>query len=439
MTSRFGPRALSAVATAIVAVVLPTTVAGAADFAQSCCADLEERVAELEATTARKGNRKVSVTVSGYIAQEMTFWDDGAETNAYQHDLGPTQASNFRIGGQGTIAPGFTAGYLIRLQMLDVDAFGRTGAAAVDQNSDELNRGLAVHMSYWYLQSKDYGKISVGRLAQAGKSAAMFTDQSGTQIIDNYTFLAGFPQFIIRSQGDLAPATLTWGQLAFCYWQAVPLGGDCSGIVMEGVRYDTPAMKGFSFSASWGEDDMWEVAGRYAGELAGFKVALGVAYSWTTDEFAIGPTVSPQKDTDFFQAGGYIQHIGTGLFLHGAYGHEDNNDTLLLNGTTTKDGEHWYVKAGIRKKWLPIGATIVYGDYAEYIDQLGPAALALGAESSTLTRYGGGLAQEIDAAAMTLYLKYQQYEADVSGSALAATVTDLDDARFVSVGALINF
>ncbi len=32
-----------------------------------CCGDLEERVAELEATTARKGNRVVSVQIYGQI------------------------------------------------------------------------------------------------------------------------------------------------------------------------------------------------------------------------------------------------------------------------------------------------------------------------------------------------------------------------------------
>jgi hypothetical protein len=36
--------------------------AKAADLGSDCCADLEERVAELEATTVRKGNKKVSVT-----------------------------------------------------------------------------------------------------------------------------------------------------------------------------------------------------------------------------------------------------------------------------------------------------------------------------------------------------------------------------------------
>ena len=39
--------------------------AKAADLGGDCCSDLEDRVAELEATTARKGNKKVSVTLYG--------------------------------------------------------------------------------------------------------------------------------------------------------------------------------------------------------------------------------------------------------------------------------------------------------------------------------------------------------------------------------------
>ena len=41
----------------------------AADLGGDCCADLEERVAELEATTVRKGNKKVSVTFYGQVNQ----------------------------------------------------------------------------------------------------------------------------------------------------------------------------------------------------------------------------------------------------------------------------------------------------------------------------------------------------------------------------------
>ena len=122
----------------------------AADLGGNCCADLEERIAELEATTARKGNRKVSLTITGYVAQEVTYWDDGGESNVYLHGLGPTQATNVRFTGQAQIAPGWNAGYMLRLQNLDDNAFGRNAATgdAMNQNSPRFSQGVNVQMSY---------------------------------------------------------------------------------------------------------------------------------------------------------------------------------------------------------------------------------------------------------------------------------------------------
>lgn len=424
---------------AAAAMLSATSSVQAADLGGDCCADLEERIAELEATSARKGNRKVSLTISGYVAQEITYWDDGGENNVYLHGLGPTQATHVKFNGQAQILSGITAGYLLRIQNLEDNPFGRNAATgeAMNQTNDNFSQGLNVQMSYWYLQTKDFGKVSVGKLAHAAKSAAMFTDQSGTQIIDNYTFLAGFPQFTVRSGADLFPAALTYGQFGFCYAQALPLGGDCNGIVMNGVRYDAPVFAGMSLSASWGEDDFWEVAARYTGEFDGFKILLGAGYSEFSDENTTGPMVALRKNSDVFQAGGYVQHIATGIFTHAAYGREDNNNTALLNGTTALDSDHWYVKSGIRQKWISFGATIVYGDYAKYNDQLGPAALALGATSGELTRYGGGIAQEIDAAAMTVYIKYQHYDVDVKG--IPTAIGALEDLELISLGGIINF
>lgn len=426
---------LMAKGVAIAALIQAAPAASAADFGGDCCADLEERVAELEATTARKGNRKVSLSVSGYIAQELSFWDDGGETNAYVHGLGPTQASNVRFHGAAQITSDMSAGYMLRIQDLSTNPFAASSGNAMNQSNASFGTGLATQFSFAYLQSKTLGKVSVGLQPMSAKGAAMFTDQSGTMLFDNYTFFSGFPQFNLRDSGALSP--VTWGNLSFCYWQNLPIGGDCSGIVMNSVRYDTPVIGGFTASASWGADDAWELALRYAGQYAGFKMAFGMGYSVSTSESVTGPQVLAHKDSSYFQAGGYIEHVGSGVFVHAAYGAEDNGDEVLLSsGLPVSDGEHWYVKSGIRKKWSPLGATIIYGDYAEYIDQLGPAAINQGATSSKLTRYGGGIAQEIDAAAMTLYLKYEQYEGEVTG---APGLSDLDDLSLVSTGAIINF
>ena len=52
-------KSLSLSALTAVGVLAGMTAANAADLGGNCCSDLEERIAELEATTARKGNRKV--------------------------------------------------------------------------------------------------------------------------------------------------------------------------------------------------------------------------------------------------------------------------------------------------------------------------------------------------------------------------------------------
>src|SRR4030095_17164368 len=62
-------------------VAMPS--AKAADLGGECCADLEEGVAELEATTARKGNRKMSLTITGQVHRMVLWWDDGHSSKTY--------------------------------------------------------------------------------------------------------------------------------------------------------------------------------------------------------------------------------------------------------------------------------------------------------------------------------------------------------------------
>ncbi|MFA5900388.1 MAG: porin, partial [Hyphomicrobium sp.] len=84
--------------------------AQAADLGGDCCSDLEERVAELEATTARKGNRKVSLTISGWVNESVTFWDDGTESNVYV-GTNSLEQSRFKFSGKAKISKDLEAGY----------------------------------------------------------------------------------------------------------------------------------------------------------------------------------------------------------------------------------------------------------------------------------------------------------------------------------------
>jgi hypothetical protein len=384
-------------------------------------------VSELEATTVGKGTRRVSVTMTGYVAKQLMAWYDGVLSDLIIADIGPTQATNFRLTGQAKIAPGWTAGYMIRVQDLSNSTMRLSQFNPVD------DLGLNVQMSNWFIESADYGRITIGKQALASKSAAMFTDLSGTQIIANYVLFDG-PGFFMRQNGALLP--LTWGQIGFCYSQQRPWGGDCDGIVMTGIRYDSPIFKGFSWSASYGQWDDYEAALRYTGELGGFKVALGIGYSVNTDENTQPPPISKNKDSHFFQAGFYVEHLASGLFAHADYGGENNHDTRIFGGLTEPDSNQWYVKGGIRKKWSAFGATILWGECGKYLDQIGPAALNAGVTESEFTRFGFGIAQEIDSAATTLWLKYRQHEGELTGAPFDGNV---DTFRYVSTGAIINF
>ena len=109
-----------ALAMLLPAVVIASTAhpgtAIAADLSGNCCADLEERIAELEATAARKGNRKVSLSISGVVNQAVLFWDDGAESNAYvvgnEHDQ-----TTVSFTGEAEITKDVSAGYELTIQV----------------------------------------------------------------------------------------------------------------------------------------------------------------------------------------------------------------------------------------------------------------------------------------------------------------------------------
>jgi Gram-negative porin len=417
--------------------------ASAADLGGNCCADLEERIAELEATTARKGNRKVSLTISGWVAEQVMWWDDGFESNTYVTDIGSTLDSHFKLTGAAQITPGWSAGYVIHVEAgsnevraVDQGAFGNGApfTTTIDPNGDEGGSGIILLQSFWFVKSDTLGKVSVGLQSQASDNAAILVDGSGSLVPANWVTFTGDGFFLRRSGTGNSLNTFSLGpdnfsvrqkDLAFCNTLGTGVGGDCNGVPLNSVRYDSPTFGGFSVSASWGEDDFWDVAGRYAGEFGGFKVAVAAAYSNMTDGIPGG------QDVGYFQVGGYVEHVATGVFAYGAWGKED----AIVAGAP--DGEVWYAKAGLRERWTPLGHTVLYGFYGENNDKLNPVLIAEGYHDSQLTNWGGGVVQEIDAAAMSLWVHYQHNEFDLEFGGLGQV--PLEDFDTVKAGALINF
>ena len=144
---------------AIGGIMLGGVSAQAADLGGDCCADLEERVAELEATTARKGNRKVSLTISGWVNEAVFAWDDGIERNVYV-GTNSLEQSRFKFAGEAKIDNDWSAGYTIELGVQGHPSNQWDQATPFSVNNTDF--ALNLRKSNWWVKSKTYGKFTVG-------------------------------------------------------------------------------------------------------------------------------------------------------------------------------------------------------------------------------------------------------------------------------------
>ena len=420
-------RKISLIAAAAAASAFATS-AQAADLGGNCCADLEERIAELEATTARKGNRKVSLTVSGLVNEAVMFWDDGGESNAYVVTNG-TGPSRFRFVGEAKINEEWKAGYYIEVGVTAADSGG------VTQNNDDAGFGLVVRQSNWFLTSSRLGTVRVGQLSPSTDDLILGTPANLGHASSSDIGLTG---------NALAFRSAATGALS-----GVTIAGLIPGLDTarrNGVRYDTPTFQGFRLSATWGEDDFWDVALWMANTWGDFKVVFNIGYLEDTEGNGLGSSFALNalgfccqgpNFSDFKGSAG-VMHVPTGLFVDGAWVHREFDATLGSGVVSPReDFDYWHLRAGIeRKDLVPLGRTTFFGQYAEGEDgNVLSAAAALGT-SQELRVWGLGINQEVTAAAMDLYLVYKNFEADVTNAGVKA---DLEDIDIVYTGAIIRF
>jgi len=412
--------------------------AQAADLGGDCCADLEERIAELEATTVRKGNRKVSLQISGQVNEEVFWWDDGLESNIYQA-TNSFSSSRFRFKGNAKIDADWSAGYYI-----EIDFEGAIGSSVSAWNDDPVRQPRLRH-SAWYLKSARLGEVWVGQTSVATDDIVLYS-LGGTSpaTASNLNSAIGAGLYF-QSNGtylNINGATL---------WQF--LDTDRDNI----VRYNSPSVAGFVFSAAWGEDDLWDVALRYAGEFNGIKVAGGIGYYANSENDPAESRYINTVASDFEEVRGSISviHVPTGLFVNFAGVHRE------FDLASKSDFDYWYVAGGIYRKFFAVGKTSIYGEYSQgsgALDGLvagtngagtinlaaAPSGSPTGAPglagvftASDITEWGFGVSQDIDAAAMALYLGYRGWDADIATTGNGAVGTDT--IHTVYTGAIIKF
>src|SRR5262245_46414604 len=441
-------------------VAMPS--AKAADLGGDCCADLEERVAELEATTARKGNRKMSLTITGQVHRMVLWWDDGHSSKTYYGIDNTNSSSRFTFLGSARVNPSVSMGFEI---MIEVEAGGTSsklsqfdedgkvggqisGSAApgtsFNQSNVDAYFGDARRVAWW-IEHKDVGRLTVGRYESAG--VVQTIDLGGVGMVASSSFVLVNGSFFIRGP---------FGQYYAMSWANIGDPAANQGRV-ELVRYDSPTWHGFIYTSSIAEaGDYWGHMLRYANEFNGVRVAAGIGYERSRDR-ATPVTLDPTAafwvgaSPDITAWGGAISllHVPSGLFIQGHYtvadynapGHVANAYWGSAGGPTKKDATAWLIQAGITKNWFGIGNTAIYGEYGVETDWgaesagrnfAGTSATANcpganpvcgqtlanfttvnGVTDTELRIWGMGITQNVDAAASQLYLGYRNFEADI--------------------------
>lgn len=427
---------LVAVAIAMAGLWYMSDKANAADLGGNCCADLEERIAELEATVAKKGNRKVSLTVYGQVSRSVTYWDDldgsySKTENGVVVDSGKgtllhsgkkvgidnsLAESRFGFAGSAKINPEWMVGYVLEVGV------GKAPAVGFWSEGD-----LNVRKSYLYVKSAKLGAVSLGKASTAMDDI----DKISTANVDVAT----------------RPLSL----------RPVTAGGEIwDGTKANLIRYDSPMIAGFMASASWsqndsgllGEDestDAWELALRYAGEFDQFKVVGGIGYGQS--ELKGDGIAMIDREAEKIEGTLSIMHIPSGIFVTGNYGWaEFSGDSL----PATIEAKGYAGMVGVSTKPFAAGDTTIYGEYGmmEGNIELGGktilGATVVGDPDAEVTYYGAGLVQEFDKAAFEMFAAFRVYEAEAdaawtSGGDDHKLHGELDNWFVGSVGARIKF
>jgi hypothetical protein len=309
-------------------------------------------------------------TFYGQFNLTYQSFDDGQETTSNIVDNGNW---NSRLGftitqpiSAGTMRWRFETGLTLR----------STSLVSQDETPDwnEWRRTLL----RWFevAVDADYGTISFGQGATAANGTA--------GLDDSFTFIAGatntsdgFASFRFRDDA---------GALTNVRVGMVNSALDPSRRFR--LRYDTPVFSGVMLSASYGqnvlvpedENDYYEVAARWTGDLGALAVRSAIGYLWIDD---------PEGDTTERLSGSFtLVHEPTGLNFAMSAGSENGGPS------------YYWLRAGWQTDSLAAGTTSLSVDYYDGSDFL--------SDGAKTENWGIYAVQDIDSLSMNVYAGWRR-------------------------------
>jgi len=343
--------------------------------------ELENRVkrsssdpdADLQASAGKVvtsgGGEQVKLAISGQVNRMVNIVDDGKDTEAYFVDNDNSE-SRVRFDGTARATDDLTLGTTIELTIAPNIAGG------VSQVDKETNNVFDQRITEASLESKRYGKLSLGKGHTATYGSAS-QDLSRTDVIAYAEISDTAGGMLFREKSD---DTLTNVRIVDTF-QAF------NGLSRKNrLRYDTPSFYGFRLAGSAISDERYDAALYWGGQGYGFKAVGAAAFA--------DPN---QDDTDFQYDGSFsLLHENTGLNLTLSAG--------LLDRDNQDDAQNFYGKLGWLTRFFSFGETAFGVDYTR--------SLNLPTENDDGYSVGVAAVQQLEAYGTELYGLYRLYSLD---------------------------
>ena len=348
--------------------------------------NLQTRIDQLESQQAappvvpakmvRSGKKQVTLSVSGQVNRVSMIADDGT-LNSFFHSDNENSSTRWRFIGKAKINSDWSAGLKIEQDIGQSNNSSGVEINFTDEDDSISDTSFDNRQMNVFIKSKSAGKLTLGKTDMASNNIVQI-DLSGTSVVQYSGANDIGADFRFRTEGVLGAGDGPSIDAVYSQFDGLSRRNQ--------IHYDTPTFAGFTLSASHGQGDLWDIAGRYKANYkqAGLKVAAGIAY-W---EFG--------KNTNSFNSGvggsvSVLHSSGANLTVSAATQNREEPDS----SGATDDPVTFYVKPGFQFKGSSLGKTAISVGYGRMEDQ--------DVNSDEYQNIHVAVVQNIDAAALELF------------------------------------
>jgi len=336
------------------------------------------------------GQERVKLAISGHVNRAVNIVDDGKDTDAYFVDNDNSE-SRVNFVGTARINDDMTLGSRIELTIAP------NKAGSVDQNEQETGDVFEQRWTEVSLDSKRFGKLSLGKGFTASYGMAS-SDLSGTNVIATSTIVDLAGGMLFRQKSD---DSLTEQRIDHSF-------SDFNGLSRKNrLRYDSPKFYGAHLAGSLVSDERYDAALYWGGQGYGFKAAGAAGFADPNE-----------ADSDILYSGSFaILHEDTGLNLSISAGKKEHD--------SQDDATNIFIKAGWLTRFFDVGKTAFSVDYTRGEN--------IPTEDDEGYSIGVAAVQRFEKYGTELYALYRKYSLDRD------VEPSVHDINVVSSGARVKF